>query len=114
MRQQSKEISNRLLERAKTIAQRELSNPEKDVRLELKQMHDRKIMEIQRKYQEDMEDIGQAHLAATHQPDVAEIIESEKRKNRAAALERGREAAQKLRDAEMVTYEYFDNFHFEK
>lgn len=70
-------------------------------------MHDRKILEMQRKYQEDMEDIGQAHLAATLQPDVDAIIESEKRRNRAVALERGREAAQRLKDAEMVNKNQF-------
>ena len=102
MRQQSKEISSRLHERAKSVEQKELSRLEKDGRSELKQMHDQKILEMQRKYQEDMEDIGQAHLAATLQPDVEAIIESEKRRNRVVALERGREAAQKLKDAEVV------------
>ncbi|XP_033227539.1 uncharacterized protein LOC117179643 [Belonocnema kinseyi] len=101
VRQQSKEISNRLHERAKSVVQKELSRLEKDGRSEIKQMHDRKILEMQRKYQEDMEDIGQAHLAATVQPDVDAIIESEKRRNRAVALERGREAAQRLKDSEM-------------
>lgn len=101
-RQQSKEISNRLLERARNAAQKELSRLEKDGKCELKQMHDRKIMDMQQKYQEDMEDIGQAHLAATFQPDVDAIIEAEARRNRALAIERGREAAQKFKDAEVV------------
>lgn len=100
-RQQSKEISNRLLERARNAAQKELSRLEKDGKCELKQMHDRKIMDMQQKYQEDMEDIGQAHLAATFQPDVDAIIEAEARRNRALAIERGREAAQKFKDAEV-------------
>lgn len=79
-----------------------MSRLEKDGRSELKQMHDRKIMDMQQKYHEDMEDIGQAHLAATLQPDVNAIIEAESRRNRALALERGKEASQKLKDAEMV------------
>lgn len=90
------------MERAKNATQKELSRLEKDGKSELKQIHDRKIMDMQQKYHEDMEDIGQAHLAATLQPDVNAIIEAEARRNRAIALQRGKEAAQKLKDAEMV------------
>ncbi|XP_012234014.2 uncharacterized protein [Linepithema humile] len=99
VRQQSKEISNRLLERAKKIAKEELSKLEKDGKSELKQMHDRKIMEIQQKYQEDLEDIGQAHTSAALQPDVDAIIEEERRKDRAVALKRGKDAAECLKEA---------------
>ncbi|XP_029168304.1 uncharacterized protein LOC114938483 [Nylanderia fulva] len=99
VRQQSKEISNRLLERAKKIAKEELSKLEKDGRSELKRMHDRKIMDIQQKYEEDLEDIGQAHALAALQPDVNLIIEEEERKNRAMALKRGKDAIQHMKEA---------------
>ncbi|KMQ94272.1 leucine-rich repeat-containing protein [Lasius niger] len=99
VRQQSKEISNRLLERAKKIAREELSKLEKDGRSELKQMHDRKIMDIQQKYQEDLEDIGQAHALAALQPDANIIIEEEERKDRAMALKRGKDAIECMKEA---------------
>ena len=67
-------------------------------------MHERKIAEIQRKYQEDMEDIGLAHTAAAMQPDANAIIEVDRQKNRVAAAERGKEAAQRLKEAATVIY----------
>lgn len=66
-------------------------------------MHDRKIMEIQQKYQEDLEDIGQAHASAASQPDIDVIIEEEARKDRAVALKRGKDAMQRLKEAKQVT-----------
>lgn len=107
VRQQSKEISNRLLERAKKIAREELSKLEKDPKSELRQMHDKKIMEIQEKYHEDLEDIGQAHASAALQPDVDAIIEKEGRKDRAMALKRGKDAAQRIREIKLVTRAIF-------
>lgn len=112
VRQQSKEISHRLLERAKKIAKEELSKLEKDPKSELRQMHDKKIMEIQEKYQEDLEDIGQAHALAASQPDVDAIIEEEEKKARAMALKRGKEAAQRLREAKQVTKAIFIYLYF--
>lgn len=102
VRQQSKEISNRLLERAKKIAREELDKLEKDEKSELKQMYDRKIMDLQRKYQEDLEDIGQAHVSAALQPDANAIIEEEVRKDRAAALKRGKDAIERMREAKQT------------
>lgn len=87
------------MERAKKIAKEELSKLEKDGRSELKQMHDRKIMDIQQKYQEDLEDIGQAHTLAALQPDVNIIIEKEERKDRAMALKRGKDAIEHMKEA---------------
>lgn len=103
VRQQSKEISTRLLERAKKIAREELNKLEKDAKSEFRQMHDKKIMEIQEKYQEDLEDIGQAHASAALQPDADAIIAEEGRKDRAMALKRGKDAAQRIREAKQVT-----------
>ncbi|KYM99326.1 PREDICTED: uncharacterized protein LOC108776815 [Cyphomyrmex costatus] len=102
VRQQSKEISNRLLERAKKIAREELSKLEKDGKSELKQMHDRKIMDIQRKYQEDLEDIGQAHASAALQPDANVIIEEEERKDRIMALKRGKNAMERMKETRQI------------
>lgn len=99
VRQQSKEISNRLLERAKNVTKAQLTQLEKDGRSELRQMHDQKIMDLQRKYQEDMEDIGRAHVSASLQPDVEASLELDKRKNRFVAVERGREALQRLKES---------------
>ncbi|XP_014478706.1 PREDICTED: uncharacterized protein LOC106746543 [Dinoponera quadriceps] len=98
VRQQSKEISSRLLERAKKIAREELEKLEKDAKSEFRQMQNKKIMEIQEKYQEDLEDIGQAHASAALQPDADAILEEEERKARAAALKRGKEAAQRMKE----------------
>ncbi|XP_012274667.1 uncharacterized protein LOC105696631 isoform X2 [Orussus abietinus] len=98
VRQQSKEISNRLLERARNVTEKELSRLEKDGKSELKKMHDRKIMDIQQKYQEELEDIGQAHISATLQPDAETLIEAKNRKNRVSAIERGKEAGQRLKE----------------
>lgn len=65
-------------------------------------MHDRKIMEIQQKYQEDLEDIGQAHASAASQPDIDAIMEEEGRKDRAMALKRGKDAIQRLKEGKQV------------
>ncbi|XP_020292826.1 uncharacterized protein LOC109859220 isoform X2 [Pseudomyrmex gracilis] len=97
VRQQSKEISNRLLERAKKIAKEEFSKLEKDGS-ELKQIHEKKIMEVQQKYQEELDDIGQAHTSAALQPDVDEIIEEEKKTDRVMALKRGKDAIERMRE----------------
>ncbi|KAK2577434.1 hypothetical protein KPH14_003541 [Odynerus spinipes] len=96
VRQQSKEISSRLLERAKNIAQHELEKLEKDEKSELKRLHDRKIMEIQQKYREEMENIGQAHAAAVVETEALITLGDETEKNREAALRRGKEAFQQL------------------
>ncbi|XP_050465804.1 uncharacterized protein LOC126859008 isoform X1 [Cataglyphis hispanica] len=95
VRQQSKEMSNRIMERTKKIKK----GLEKDRRSELEQMHDRKIMDLQQKYEEDLEDIGQAHALAALQPDVNIIIEEEERKDRAIALKRGKDAIERIKEA---------------
>ncbi|XP_046813266.1 uncharacterized protein LOC124421747 isoform X1 [Vespa crabro] len=100
VRQQSKEISNRLLERAKNIAQQELDKLEKDEKSELKRLHERKIMEIQQRYQEDMENIGQAHLNAILESEAIADIEDETERNREIALKRGKEALEQLKKVE--------------
>ncbi|XP_011176139.2 uncharacterized protein LOC105208080 [Solenopsis invicta] len=102
VRQQSKEISNRILERANKIKREELSKLEKDGKSELRQMHNRKIMDIQRKYQEDLEDIGQAHISAALQTDADAIIEEEARKNRIMAFKRGKDAAERMKEAKQI------------
>ncbi|XP_070160342.1 serine-rich adhesin for platelets [Polyergus mexicanus] len=94
VRQQSKEMSNRIMERTKKIKR----GLEKDSRSELEQMHDRKIMDLQQKYEEDLEDIGQAHALAALQPDVNIIIEEEERKDRATALKRGKDAVERMKE----------------
>ncbi|XP_015121595.1 serine/arginine repetitive matrix protein 2 [Diachasma alloeum] len=101
VRQQSKEMSSTLLDRAKNIAKKTLNDIGNDKDSELRRMHDKKIMEIQQKYQEDMEDIGLAHTSAAAQPDVEIILESGRRKNQLAAAERGKEASQRLKESAM-------------
>lgn len=59
-------------------------------------------MEIQRKYQEDLEDIGQAHASAALQPDADAIIEEEARKDRAVALKRGRDAMEHVKEVKQT------------
>ncbi|XP_063974108.1 uncharacterized protein LOC135160907 [Diachasmimorpha longicaudata] len=101
VREQSKEMSSKLLDRAKNIAKKTLNDIENDKDSKLRRMHDKKIMEIQQKYQEDMEDIGLAHASAAAQPDVEVILETERRKNQLAAAARGREASQQLKESAM-------------
>lgn len=96
VRQQSKEISDRLLERAKNIAKQELKKLENDDKLTLKQMYNGKIMEIQQKYQEDMADIGQAHVSATLEPDHTALVYEKEKKNKLTALKRGKEAMKQM------------------
>lgn len=88
-------MSNRIMERTKKIKK----GLEKDRRSELEQMHDRKIMDLQQKYEEDLEDIGQAHALAALQPDVNIIIEEEGRKDRDIALKRGKDAIERIKEA---------------
>ncbi|XP_011883472.1 PREDICTED: uncharacterized protein LOC105570674 [Vollenhovia emeryi] len=102
VRQQSKEISNRLLERAKKIARDELNKLESDGRSELRQMHERKLVDMQLRYQEDLEDIGRAHACATLQPDADAMIEEEGRRDRATALRRGKDALECVREAKQT------------
>ncbi|XP_053995693.1 uncharacterized protein LOC128885615 isoform X1 [Hylaeus anthracinus] len=96
VRQQSKEISDRLLERAKNIAKQELRKLENNDKLPLKQIHNGKIMEIQQKYQEDMADIGQAHVSAIAEPDHTAIIQEKERRNKLTASKRGKEAMRQI------------------
>lgn len=62
-------------------------------------MHDRKIMDMQQKYQEDLEDIGQAHVSAALQSNADAIIREEERKDRAMALKRGKDAIEHIKEA---------------
>ncbi|XP_043276151.1 serine-rich adhesin for platelets-like [Venturia canescens] len=98
VRQQSKKLSSEVLKRAKSAAKKELNKWEKDCKFELRKMHDMKIMEIQRKLQEDMDDIGLAHNSAALQPNVDEIITADQQHNRICATERGKEAMQRLKE----------------
>lgn len=56
-------------------------------------------MDLQQKYEEDLEDIGQAHALAALQPDVNIIIEEEERKDRAVAVKRGKDAIERMKEA---------------
>lgn len=104
MRQQSKEISDRLLERAKNIAKEELKKLETNDKLNLRQIHNEKIMEVQQKYQEDMADIGQAHISATLEPDYNTIMKEKDRQNKLAALKRGKEAMKQMKNIQQVRF----------
>lgn len=57
-------------------------------------------MEIQQRYQEDMENIGQAHLAAILESEALANIEDETERNREIALKRGKEALEQLKRVE--------------
>lgn len=99
-------MSSKLLERAKNIAKTELNRFEnKDS--ELHCLHNQKIMDIQQKYADDMEDIGLAHNSAASQlthnsADVDEALEFERRFNHNIALERGKIASQRFKDSAKV------------
>ncbi|CAK9825638.1 hypothetical protein ANTRET_LOCUS3606 [Anthophora retusa] len=98
VRQQSKEISDRLLERTKNIAKEELKKLENNEKLSLRQIYNGKIMEIQQKYQEDMADIGQAHISAALEPDSDALIEEKERRNNSVASKRGKEAMKQIKN----------------
>ncbi|XP_012145894.2 uncharacterized protein LOC100876209 isoform X1 [Megachile rotundata] len=100
VRQQSKVISDKILERAKNIAKEELKKLENNDKLNLKQIHNGKIMEVQQKYQEDMADIGQAHISATLEPDYNAIIQEKDKRNKLAALKRGKDAIKQVKNAQ--------------
>ncbi|KAG8035846.1 hypothetical protein G9C98_002972 [Cotesia typhae] len=93
VRQQSKDISSNLLERTKDIARKEINNLEKNQESDLRRLHNKKLNEIQQRYQDEMNNIGLAHESATIQPQSQVILETEKYKNHAVAVERGKEAA---------------------
>ncbi|CAD1479350.1 unnamed protein product [Heterotrigona itama] len=98
VRQQSKEISDRLLKRTKCIAKEELEKLENNDKLSLRQIYNGKIMQVQQKYQEDMADIGQAHISAALEPDHDALIDEQHRKNQSAALKRGKEATKQIKN----------------
>lgn len=102
VRQQSKEISDRLLKRTKYIAKEELRKLENNDNLDLKQIYNGKIMEVQQKYQEDMADIGQAHMSAALEPDHDALIKEQFRKNQLAALKRGKEAMKQMKNIQQT------------
>ncbi|OAD55579.1 hypothetical protein WN48_04455 [Eufriesea mexicana] len=97
VRQQSKEISDKLLKRTKYITKEELKKLKNNDKLSLKQIYNGKIMEVQQKYQEDMADIGHAHISASLEPDHDALIEEKQRKNKLAVLKRGKEAMKQIR-----------------
>ena len=92
VRQQSKEISDRLLERAKNIAKEELKKFENSDKQNLRDIYNEKIMEVQQKYQEDMADIGEAHICATLEPDYNAVVQEKEKRNKLAALKRAKQA----------------------
>ncbi|XP_078043075.1 uncharacterized protein LOC144473247 isoform X2 [Augochlora pura] len=98
VRQQSKEISDRLLERVKNITKEERQKLQCNDNLNSRQSFNEKILEIQQKYQEDMADIGLAHLSAILEPDHDEVVQEKERKNKLAALKRGKEAMQQIHE----------------
>ncbi|XP_076300333.1 uncharacterized protein LOC143218775 [Lasioglossum baleicum] len=98
VRQQSKEISDRLLDRVKNITKQEQKKLESNDNLSSRQLFNEKIMEIQQKYQEDMADIGLAHLSAMLEPDHDQIVQEQERKNKLAASKRGKEAVKQIHE----------------
>lgn len=55
-------------------------------------------MEVQQKYQEDMADIGLAHVSAALEQDHEALIEEREMRNKSTALKRGKEAAKHSKD----------------
>lgn len=98
VRQQSKEISDRLLERTKNIAKEQFKRLEDNSKL--REIYNGRIMEVQQKYQEDMADIGRAHLSAALEPDQDALIEEKERRNKSAATKRGQEAMKQAKEAQ--------------
>ncbi|XP_044014175.1 uncharacterized protein DDB_G0287625 [Aphidius gifuensis] len=107
VRQQSKDMSSKLLERAKNIAKSELNRYENNKNSPLNCLHTQKIMEIQQKYENDIRDIGLAHNTAASQlehnsADVDEILDIKKNSNHTVAVERGKIASQRLKESSQI------------
>lgn len=92
------------MKRTKCIAKEEFKKLENSDKLSLKQTYNGKIMEVQQKYQEDMADIGQAHISAALEPDYDALIKEKQRKNKIAALKRGKEARKQIKNTQQVNY----------
>lgn len=74
----------------------------RDREAELKELKQRKIMEIQNKYREDLEEIGQAHEAAALERCQHRVSEEAKlEEERRIARERAKIASEKIRDAKV-------------
>nr|XP_029728900.1 LOW QUALITY PROTEIN: titin-like [Aedes albopictus] len=96
VRQQSKQLAAKVRRNFKTAKEKELANVEKLREAELKSWKQKHIAKLQTDYQHCLEDVGEAHKAA-EAADQCEIWFQEKRATQqAAALQRGRQAEQKL------------------
>lgn len=58
-------------------------------------------MEVQQKYQEDMADIGQAHISATLEPDHEAMIQEKEKRNKLVASKRGKEAMRQVHNVQV-------------
>ncbi|XP_066597318.1 uncharacterized protein [Prorops nasuta] len=97
VRQQSKEISNRLLERVKNVAKDELSKLERDAIMELKKTRRKKIMEASQKYQEDLEELDEEEDSLKTRMDLNSLLEEQNARNRIVAIKRGKDALEKFK-----------------
>lgn len=61
-------------------------------------------MDIQEKYQEDMADIGLAHLSALLEPNHNAIAQEKEKNDKLIALKRGKEVAKQLHEKQQVRH----------
>ncbi|XP_021705269.1 titin [Aedes aegypti] len=96
VRQQSKQLAAKVRRNFQTAKEKELANVEKLREAELKNWKQRHIAKLQADYQHCLEDVGEAHKAAEAAEQCEVWFQEKKATQQAAALQRGRQAEQKL------------------
>lgn len=63
-------------------------------------------MEVQLKYQEDMADIGEAHICATLEPDYNAVVQEKGNRNKLAALKRAKQSVKDVNNTQVRHFTY--------
>ncbi|XP_016837367.1 serine-rich adhesin for platelets isoform X1 [Nasonia vitripennis] len=99
--EQSRALAKKILERTRQIEQEQLDRLEKNGNTQMRREHERRLLEIQKRYH-DLENIGYAHENAARQPDTESLKKAEEQRNQAVARERGASALQQLQETYKV------------
>lgn len=98
MRQQSKEIAAQVRENVRKEEQRQTELINRVKQDEMLKWRQKQTGLIEEQFKKRLEEIGDAHLNAARENAKQEQFEQQKEKNRRLALQRGKIAAQKLKD----------------
>lgn len=97
MRTQSKEWSSKIRDRVAREKHRQLRNVEEIKRKELLSWKEKHVNNTMADYYYCLSNVGDAHVAAERENQLAEQIDKQQHKNRKIAVQRGRDALQKER-----------------